>query len=197
MARLNRYGMGEAPDPLSTLIQERPLSQAPSDVRRIEGPDGQTYNIVQILPRCITLHARRTLSVTPAGAAQFDVIVGTWFLRGFDGYAIAVDFELTPDNDANLGNTYLRVGDGNIPSNSQNATITNEVGAFWTQITGTKGSKSRVPRLFQPYGWPVPRDVAVIAALQYHTLGAGVAFNIEYDVQIRVLTLENMALSGY
>lgn len=195
--RRNFRGLGELPDPMAEAIEQLPLSKGPADVRAASGEGGYAYNIVEILPDFVTLHCRQTLSITPAGVAQFDTVVGTWYLRGYDGYAVAVDFEIAPDNDANLGNTYLRVGSVNVPVNSQNAVITGEIDAFWTQISGTKGSKTRVSKLFAPYGRRILRDQAVVATLQYHTLGAGVAFNIEYDVQVRVLNLGNLVLSGY
>lgn len=163
-----------------------------SDARQIE-PGG--FNIVELFPDAYTMHFRNTAyNVVSAGGGVVNLFVPGPTMP-WDWYAFAYYMELYLPVDANLTSGYLAVGTI-IPAESEDlAGGLVRFDPFWQQISGTKGSKARLPISVSPYGRRGNKGERINVRLQ-HVVAAGANFLVEYDVQVKVLNLGPMIASG-
>ena len=186
--------LGDINNPLTGRIFEGGYAR-PSDSRDVEGKEGgKPINIVELLPNFEVFHCRDVLTVVPGAGVLQSFVAGQWTLP-WDGFVMSTRFELDCPNVVPLTYAFLRVGT-TIPTISQATTITGAVNPFWTQMSGTKGSKVRILDPYQPYGKRVQKGSVVNANLQVVTPGIGANFDIEFDVQIKVLNLERAMSSA-
>jgi len=184
-------GLGEILHPLHRRIDEGGYAR-PQDVREL--PAEKPFSIIEFLPDFHVLHCRDVKTVNPAAGAVQNFTVGDWEVA-FDAYAISTRVEIYGPDVANLLYFFIRTGQY-IPTISQNSTITNHFDPFWTQVSGTKGSRVRIFDPYQPYGKRVLKGGHVLANLQVVSTGAGNSFDIEIDVQVKLLDLGSMVMSA-